>query len=415
MTRFIYKAAFWVVHSVTHVVYICVPRFIQVLLGLWKSNDSKGTTQHIAVVAMGATTKTFFSLEHISCVSYTAPLYNGHISTVLCALRPPRPIEYTREIVNGVDGNPICLDWLLADTLTGSANGILIIIPGLASWSQTNYVQHYVWHAHEKGFHCCVFNTRGMGDTPLTQPRIMSATWTSDIRWVTHTTLTKAALSLRFGSAAAKVWAVGFSLGGIILSKFLAEEGEKTTQEHPFDAALIINSPLDALASSANMMLPKNALYQKNLTAGLLHYVHRHKEVVKYLPGIKEDSFRKDPVEFLKKIKTVRDFDKYINAPHNGFSSPEEYYSAVNALVTLRSCKIPMLCVITSDDPVTGEPPEEQLKDLVSANNFVAILEFPCGGHLGYIGTPADEWRGGPSIMEVVTTNICMASQRNEL
>ncbi|RNF02698.1 hypothetical protein TraAM80_06220 [Trypanosoma rangeli] len=371
--------------------------------------------QQINILADESTIGALLDFEGISDFHYTAPPYNGHISTALCSLRPSKPIKYTREVVDGADGNPICLDWLFVDEKHGPANGIMIIFPGLASWSQTNYVQHYVSHAHDKGFHCCVFNTRGMGDTPLTQPRLMSAAWTEDVRCVTRTALSKRALSLRFGKTVGNTWGVGFSLGGVVLAKYLDEEGKNGPKELlPFDAALIINSPLDTLASQANMMKPKNALYHKTLTGGLVRYAIRHIEMIKQLPGVSDDAIRKDTLRFLKNLRNIYEFDVHITAPHNGFSNPEEYYAAVNTLTSLRQCKIPTLCVIARDDPVTGDPPITQMRELVSANKLVAFLELPRGGHLGYIGSPLEEWRGAPSFMEVLTCNICKASQRNE-
>ncbi|KAH9599325.1 Serine aminopeptidase [Trypanosoma melophagium] len=415
MHMFISRVIFCVVHGSGHVICVYVPRLVQALgkvMGLTKSSKEPCS---INVIYEGDVTQKTFLLDTLSNIPYTSPPYSGHLGTVLCALRPPQPINYERQTVDGADGNPICLDWFPADTESNkTTKGIMIIFPGLASWSQTNYVQHFVWHAHNSGIHCCVFNARGMGDTPLTQPRIMSAVWTDDIRLIARTTLSKSSLSLRFGSAAHNVWGVGFSLGGVILSKFLSEEGQKETQNHPFDAALILNSPLDTLAASHNISLPKNLLYQRNMTAGLVKYIVRHEEIIRSLPGVKTESIQKDSPSFFKKLKTVYDVDKYIVAPHNKFSCPEEYYAAVNTLTSLLHSKIPTLCVSALDDPVTGNPTKKQLQDVINTNNNVAFLQLPHGGHLGYIGYPVDEWNDRPNIMEVIACNICAKSSVNK-
>ncbi|ORC87695.1 uncharacterized protein TM35_000201040 [Trypanosoma theileri] len=415
MQFFISKVIFCILQGTAHVISVYIPQFVRTLSNLIGLTISKENPSTITIMCEGDVTRKVFLLDTFSGISYTSPPYSGHVGTVLCALRPHRPIQYTRQTVDGADGNPICLDWFPADTEGNTpAKGIMIIFPGLASWSQTNYVQHFVWHAHNSGIHCCVFNARGMGDTPLTQPRITSAAWTEDIRWIARTTLSKSALSLRFGSAANNVWSVGFSLGGVILAKFLSEEGQKGTQDLPFDAALILNSPLDTLAANHNISLRKNLLYQKNMTAGLVKYVVRHKDIIKRLPGVATEGIRKDSSAFLKKIKTIYDVDKYIVAPHNKFSSPEEYYAAVNTLTSLLYTKIPTLCVSAIDDPVTGHPSKKQLQDVISTNNNVAFLQLPHGGHLGYIGSPLDEWNDRPSIMEVIACNICATSSMSK-
>ncbi|RNF12410.1 uncharacterized protein Tco025E_06464 [Trypanosoma conorhini] len=306
MSSVVARASFWLLHAVVHVIHVYIPRLHRVLKAIIGEEACDEAKQQIKLLGDESTTRVLFAIESMVGFRYTAPPYNGHISTVLCSLRPSKPIKYTREVVDGADGNPICLDWLLADEKRGPTNGIMIIFPGLASWSQTNYVQHYVWHAHDKGFHCCVFNTRGMGDTPLTQPRLMSAAWTGDVRWVARTALSRKAISSRLGRSAENVWGVGFSLGGVVLAKYLEEEGKSMPKAMlPFDAALIVNSPLDTLASKANMMKPKNAFYQKNLTGGLVRYAIRHIDIVKQLPGISHDGIRKDPLRFLKKVEEL--------------------------------------------------------------------------------------------------------------
>ncbi|KAL7708447.1 Alpha/beta hydrolase family [Lotmaria passim] len=356
-----------------------------------------------------AQARSFFQLDKVDNVPYTDPAYSGHVNTILCAFRPHRHIPYERFGHPSEDGNPMFVDWYLAGD-AANAKGLFIIIPGLASWSGTNYIEHFVWFAHEHNFHCCVFNTRGMGDTPIETPRLMSAKWTNDIRAVMHDgPLSRAAIEQRCGRAVPIV-GVGFSLGGIILSNFVSEEC-KAGRATVLDAVIVVNSPLDCLDSNTRMCgTLESIVYQRNMIGALKAYARRHSKVLKDLPGLEASvraAFaRGQHDEILTQMKTVHDFDKVITAPTLGFATPEEYYHNVSPVALLPHFTLPVLCVSAVDDPVCGPPPMDTLTKIMATNTNVALLTTPRGGHLGYIRSIHDEWIGKECFMETLLFNV---------
>ncbi|KAG8345522.1 putative Alpha beta hydrolase family [Trypanosoma vivax] len=402
---------FSIIHVLIYILNVLIISPLQVLARVVARATSRQTDQTINVFGSPLAMSHFPFLKSYCARSYDAPAFNGHLSTILCGFRPRWPVPYTREFVDGPDGNPICLDWFLASTVTREAKGIMIVFPGLASWSQTNYVQHYVWRAHRRGIHCCVINGRGLGDTPLKQPRLISATWTGDVHRAMSTALARRSLELKFGHAAENVWGVGFSLGGVILSKFLAEEAENGRALPPFDAAIVLNSPLDAGETSKKLLKVKSRLYQRNMVRNVMRYFTRHETILRELPGPSHEAYHSDPLSFLKHLKNLEEFDHHINAPHNGFCSIAEYHAAASVLTTLRCSRVPTLCVIAKDDPVVCDVSSERLKELANENNLVAFIKFPYGGHLGYFGNPIEVWNEVPSLMEDFVCNAILSGQ----
>ncbi|AYU80796.1 Alpha/beta hydrolase family/alpha/beta hydrolase fold, putative [Leishmania donovani] len=355
--------------------------------------------------------KSFFKLDRLDKVPYADPPYSGHVSTILCAFRPHRSIPYQRVVHPGADGNPMYLDWLLTDSR--HAKGVFLIIPGLASWSGTNYIEHFVWFAFTHHFHCGVFNSRGMGNTPIETPRLMSGKWTDDLRAVLRDgPFSRAAIEKHCG-AGIPIIAVGFSLGGVILSKYVGEEC-LAARELVMDAVMVVNSPLDCLDSNAvmNRRISK-LLYQPSMAGGLTAYARRHAKVLKDLPGLSPDvraTFASGRLEkVLAQVKTVRDFDRFITAPTLGFATPEDYYHHISPIEWLPHFSVPVLCISAADDPVTGEPPMASLANTMQSNPNVALLVIPHGGHLGYIRSVWDEWLGTETVMEKIIYEVAAA------
>lgn len=379
-----------------------VPRLAALLMG----RGGRGVLRAWAPPALSR----LFGLAAVDGARYTDPPIGGHAATILCALRPQRPVPYDREVTPGGDGNPMCIDWHLCRP--GAGNGcVLVVFPGLSSWSGTNYIQRFVQCAHDRGFHCAVFNARGLGDTPLERPRLMSAVWTEDIRAAVRSgPLSREAIARRVGAPATAVVGVGFSLGGVILSKFHGEECR--AGRPPFDAALLVNSPLDTLTSDAHTMTPLNrAVYQPSMTGGLLAFTRRHAAVLGGIAGLSPPvhaAFAAGEAEsVLRHMKTVADFDRLITCPANGFPTTESYYRDIMPLRWIAETTVPLLCISACDDPVCGEPPLHRMRAIQATNGNVGVATTPHGGHLGYVRGLAAEWRQEPSLMDTLVCQLC--------
>jgi uncharacterized protein len=366
---------------------------------------------------------------------YHSPLYNGHIETVLAGMRSGPRVTFEREHVLADGGQHVNIDFLypppassVADRAAGhaapttnpttsatgkapQAKGMIFVVPGLLNASTTNYSRHFADVATRHGFAVCVMNYRGMGTTPLEVPRLFSATFTADIRYCLHHYLRPEQVQERLGTPQpVPLIAVGFSLGGVTLIKYLGEQGmeaaEREKREHlpansvapdtPVSALFTVTSPYDLI--EADKMCDTAAyrhLYEKPFAVGLRKYSKHNCAMLAKLPNVDAKWLFEGPHPGINKITSIRQFDIYINAGHNGFASTQEYYAAAQPFLWLPRCRTPVLCIGDRNDVVAGLfVPDEQWRALVAQNPYVVYVCFPVGGHLGFVGSIAAEWRG---------------------
>ncbi|KPI87174.1 hypothetical protein ABL78_3736 [Leptomonas seymouri] len=364
---------------------------------------------------------------------YTSPLYNGHIETVLAGLRSGPHVSFQRELVEADGGQHVNMDFLYPpppDTATASvtegkaphAKGIFFVVPGLLNASTTNYCCHFADVATRSGFAVCVLNCRGMGTTPLEVPRLFSATFTEDIRYCLHQYLRPEQVHARLGTPEqVPLIAVGFSLGGVTLIKYLGEQGlaaaEREKKEHlpegsvapdtPISALFTVTSPYDLVNS--DKMCDKAAyryLYEKSFAVGLRKYMKHNRAMLTRLPNVDAKWLFEGPNPGVDRISSIRQFDIFINASHNGFATPQEYYAAAQPFTWLPRCRTPVLCIGDRNDVVAGLfIPDAEWRALVERNPHVVYVCFPVGGHLGFVGSIAAEWRGDATEAEQLVLN----------
>ncbi|CAD2218310.1 hypothetical protein AGDE_02667 [Angomonas deanei] len=237
----------------------------------------------------------------------------------------------------------------------------------------------------------------------------MSAKYTDDLRSVVRGVLSKKALSERFNKEVT-LFAAGFSLGGVILSKFV---GEECLNKEAFNiqCVLVVNSPLDAVKANDVMDRPINrVLYQPHMSKGLVRYALRHRHLLKDIPllppHVQQCFANGNYDEIFKQVKSVSDFDAVINAPANGYDNPIEYYKDITPLKWIPHITVPVLCISAADDPTCGTFPFEPFRRMMDRSDNIGYILFPHGGHLGYVGSPLKEWRGLPNMLEETLCTI---------
>ena len=129
---------------------------------------------------------------------------------------------------------------------------------------------------------------------------------------------------------------VGYSLGGNMLLKFLAE----FALEFPVRGAVSVSAPIDLSASSHRFLDPRNVVYHWNL-----------------LRNMKRESLAEgshvsaDERSAIGSVRSILDFDERFVAPRNGYADAAEYYAANMARQFLAQIRVPTLLVQSLDDP----------------------------------------------------------------
>ena len=299
----------------------------------------------------------------------TPPLLGGTAAqTIGGALLPgpsltslPRGERFTVEVE---DGERVLLERTPA---TAPPRGRLVLFHGLGGCSDSRYLRRMLMAAHERNWEVLRVNARGAGRSAHLARRLPHAGRWPDVA---------AVLSRNIWTAAARgtpMAAVGFSLGGSILLRYLGETGKDT----PLDAAVAVNPPTDLTWSIVELERPTNRLYQayyvRGLTNGLRRRAHLYPDLYR----------RPDP----RRHRTVRAIDEDYIARDAGYATAYDYWYGTSALRALDGVRIPTQVLSSQDDPFV---PAEMLRRDVEGKPSLELVLVPRGGHMGYL-----EWRQG--------------------
>jgi predicted alpha/beta-fold hydrolase len=300
-------------------------------------------------------------------------LKNRHAQTIYAALPwawRGRP-RLRRQELDLPDGDSTAVDWLVdGDSLPGTAP-LLVILHGLEGSADSPYARMLQEAAFDLGWRSCVLHFRDCGDYRNRLPRRYHAGETNDLRHFLHTLHETEEAPENAGP----IVAVGFSLGGNILLKYLGESGDET----PLRAAAAICVPLNLHRCAEALNTGFSRIYQRYL-------LKRMKRSVREKFDRHTAAFDWDKA---MTAKTFAEFDDWVTAPLHGFKGMQDYYDKSSSMHFLDGIERPTLIINALDDPFMTRdviPNEDQLSEHVS-------LEVAAhGGHVAFIegGTP---WR----------------------
>ena len=172
------------------------------------------------------------------------------------------------------------------------------------------------------------------------------------------------------------VVAMGYSLGGSILLKYLGEEGAAA----PLRAAATVCSPIDLVATGHHMMRLRNRLYQR-------YIVGRMQEQTTAPGAVLSDAER----SAVMAARTVWDYDEYFVAPRHGFAGANDYYERCRPTRFMAGVRVPTLMIAALDDPWIPGASYRRYDWRMNASLTPLLSEH--GGHVGFHGTgSADPW-----------------------
>jgi predicted alpha/beta-fold hydrolase len=165
------------------------------------------------------------------------------------------------------------------------------------------------------------------------------------------------------------VVAVGYSLGGAMLLKYLGEEGGAT----PLLAAATVCAPIDLAATCRHMMRPRNGLYHR--------YILGEMKVEATSEGAEVSTAERSAI---LRSRTVWEYDDQFIAPRYGFGDAEDYYERCRPTRFMGGVRIPTLVLAALDDPwIPGRL--YQAYDWPRNRSLVPLLPEH-GGHVGFHG-----------------------------
>lgn len=295
-------------------------------------------------------------------------LRNRHLQTIYPSIysRGPRP-ALIRECLELPDGDSTVVDRLASNDQAPDGAPLLVVLHGLESSSESNYARQLLAAAEAAGWRALVLHFRDCGDYRNRLPRRYHAGETNDLRYFLN--------KLCSEDTGGPVVAVGYSLGGNVLLKYLGEEGAGS----PVQAAAAVCVPLSLQRCADALTEGFSKVYQRHLLKRMKSAVRR-----KFNPHTAAFDWQR-----AMDAETFAEFDDAVTAPLHGFRGKDDYYETCSSIRFLGAIRRPTLIINALDDPFMKPdmfPEDSALSDCVT-------LELSRhGGHVGFIegGAP---WR----------------------
>ncbi len=280
-------------------------------------------------------------------------------------LRPAPDGMLTTERIETPDGDFLDIAWMPE---TDPAAPLVLLLHGLEGHTKRGYMVQTCLALADRGMRAVGLNFRGCSGEVNREPRFYHSGETEDIGFVFGL------LRKRFPTR--PLMAIGFSLGGNVLLKYLGEQGAKNAAA--FSAAVAVSVPYD-LSAGADALERRGMarVYAGYFLRSLLAKVRAKKEILENIIDL----------DAVWASATLRDFDAAATAKLHGFTGAEDYYRKSSSNRFIQSVQVPTLLVHSRDDPFL---PEAALPlSAIEANPFLTLVLTGGGGHVGFL-------EGGP-------------------
>lgn len=293
-------------------------------------------------------------------------LTNPHLQSILPKFFAPKTPVYRRVIKpDSLCETDIAYDFYDAHPIDNPDNALeqtplIVLFHGMEGSSDSHYARALAYQMHAQGWHFVVAHFRSCGGIPARGRVFYNAGDTEEVHHMLQ--------NLR--EEFANIYAVGVSLGGNALAKYLGEYGDQALCK----GAAVVSAPVDMSSAALSM-----------------HSFLSHRIYTPYLlnPIIKKalaNDISEEEIASIKAVNKISDFDNIFTAPRHGYRSKNDYYHSSSALPYLIDVTRPLLLVSAKDDPFIGFTATQG-----DVSDKVTIIETDHGGHIGYLRYRSDK------------------------
>ncbi len=275
-------------------------------------------------------------------------------------------IASRRERVATPDG-----DFVDLDCLDGPAPGapLLLVLHGLEGSCRSHYMHGLFTLAREAGWSAVALNFRSCSGEPNRLARFYHSGDTDDLDLVVRL--------LAGREPDARIGAVGISLGGNVLLKWLGERGDAAPPQ--MRAAVTISTPYDLERCARTL---DRGIQKVTYTASFMRsFRQKVLDKARAFPGFVD-------VAAVMRARTFAEYDRIVTAPLHGFADEVDYWRRASCRPYLARVCRPTLLISALDDPFV--PPEALPDPAALPPNIVAEFSER-GGHVGFVEGPF--WR----------------------
>ena len=241
-----------------------------------------------------------------------------------------------------------------------AAPRLMVLFHGLEGSSDSHYARRLARALPAAGWRVAIPHWRGCSGEPNRKPRAYHSGDSAEVDWVLR----------RFER---RVDAIGISLGGNALLKWLGERSDAATaivrRAAAVSAPLYLPASGRALDHGLNRLI-YTRMFLSTLRPKSLAQLERFPEL-----------FDADKV---RRATTFREFDDLYTAPMHGFRDVDDYWTTAASGPWLEHIRVPTLVLNARNDPFL---PETALVAAARKAAPCVTLEFPRrGGHVGFSG-----------------------------
>jgi predicted alpha/beta-fold hydrolase len=298
-------------------------------------------------------------------LTYRAPAWlpGGHLQTIYSSLfiRVPA-IDYRRERLELADGDFLDIDWI--DGQAGTP--MVVLFHGLEGSADSHYARNLMARARTRGWHGAVAHFRGCSGEDNRLPRAYFAGDSEDVDHIL--------CHIKSQHLDTPVYAVGVSLGGNALLKWLGERGDAA--RHLVERAASVSAPVDLTAAG-------NALDRG---------FNRRVYTARFLATLKKKALKKArqfpgtlDAAAISAATTFREFDTLVTARLHGFRDADDYWLKVSSKPLLKSITAPTLIINARNDPFL---PASALPTPADISPAISLDQPETGGHVAFPSGP---------------------------
>jgi len=271
-------------------------------------------------------------------------------------------IALRRERWETPDGDFLDLDFPEGGAAPAAGAPVVVVLHGLEGSAGRRYM---LWTYREllgRGLVPVGLNFRSCSGEPNRTVRFYHSGETTDLAWVVER------LAARWPGV--RLGAVGYSLGGNVLLRYLGERGAGAGVA----AAVAVSVPFDLSAGAARL---DRGFMSRVYTTYFMRSLRRKARLKEALLRGACD------YEAVVRARTLREFDDAATAPLHGFADAEDYYRRCSSATVLERIRVPTLVLQAEDDPFL---PREALPVRALAENpWIVAGVVARGGHVGFI------------------------------
>ena len=292
-------------------------------------------------------------------------LRNGHLQTIVGNYLPRQafrcesiaePVE-----VDSGDGSRVMCHCTWQPEAVRAGRSTIILVHGLEGSSESRYIKGIAGRAWDAGCNVVRMNMRNCGGTDELTPTLYHSGLSADVGAVMRY------YAGRYGLD--RVALVGYSMGGNLVLKLAGEWGAAP----PLCAVATVCPAIDLAAGADALHEPANRIYEWHFLRGLMR---RYRRKAALYPHIYKPNG-------VGPIRSLRQFDDQIVAPHCGFRDADDYYYRAASARVVDKITVPTLIIRAADDPFVRMMPETRAALLANPN--VLLVETEHGGHCAYL------------------------------